>query len=66
MDEETTLNMDMNIEKGILTIKVVMNEVHGTTKNGKAARIASTRGTRTYKDKTVGTFRVGLNVTKPL
>ena len=66
MDEETTINMDMNIDKGILTIKVDMNEEHGITKSGKATRIASTRGTRTYKDKAVGTFRVGLNVTKPL
>lgn len=54
-------NVDVKIEKGILTIKVDLKKEFGPSKSGKTIIIASTEGNQKVE---ATEFVVGLNVYK--
>jgi len=58
-------NMVMNVsKKGILTVKIDLNETIGYSRTGKSILIASTEGNIDVPD-TEDEIKIGLNVYKP-
>ena len=58
-------NMVMNVsKKGILTVKINLNETIGYSRTGKSILIASTEGNIDVPD-TEDEIKIGLNVYKP-
>jgi hypothetical protein len=57
-------NIEMSVQKNILTIKVDLSKSFGPSKSGKTTIIASTEGATSVPGSTDAAVRVGLNVYK--